>query len=308
MPLLDGANLRDLSLTFNHKFDLESGFDFGLIIIQDVDGTRTVGSFTGVANSSFQTVTVPLGDPATTGSVQISFQLNTDSSVVTDGWHIDDVVLSGVRTVAGPLPIITSISPASIPVNATTRITITGSNLTTKEDVKISIGGIQATIVSASPTQVLADITVPNGTLGITSVRRGSSQGITRASSEIDIVVETSDGTATSTGGASFTNNEPPDTGATPGNAGTVTSAQGGGCFVATAAYGSALQSELETLRRFRNERLIPAKVGDAFTRTYYANSPTVARRIRGSSLLRAFSRKCLTPAVKCAGINQAKN
>ncbi|MDP6115548.1 MAG: M36 family metallopeptidase [Planctomycetota bacterium] len=306
-PAIDVANVRDLVLTITHKFDLENAQDFGNVVVTDANGVHVVSSFTGTA-STFQTDVIPLGDPPATGTIQIAFQLTSDAAVNADGWHIDDVVLAGLRTIPGPVPTITSISPSSIPVGATTTVTITGTNLTTSDDMHVRIGDIAGTITSASATQVVVSLTVPDGTGGISNARRARSQGITRASAVAEVVVETSDGSASSST-ASFTNSETAtqDTGATPGTPGEVTGAQGGssGCFIATAAYGSPLQPELDKLRRFRDGRLVPAKMGDAFTRTYYANSPNLARRIRGSSLVRALSRKCLTPAVKCAGISR---
>ncbi|MDO4492746.1 MAG: CFI-box-CTERM domain-containing protein [Clostridia bacterium] len=51
-----------------------------------------------------------------------------------------------------------------------------------------------------------------------------------------------------------------------------------GGCYVATAVYGSYDCPEVWTLRRFRDYDLAETRHGRAFIRTYYAISPTLVR------------------------------
>lgn len=52
-----------------------------------------------------------------------------------------------------------------------------------------------------------------------------------------------------------------------------------GGCYVATAVYGSYDCPEVWTLRRFRDNTLAATWYGRAFIRTYYAISPTLVKR-----------------------------
>ena len=52
----------------------------------------------------------------------------------------------------------------------------------------------------------------------------------------------------------------------------------GGGCYVATAVYGSYDCPEVWTLRRFRDNTLAKTWYGKAFIRTYYAVSPTLVK------------------------------
>lgn len=52
----------------------------------------------------------------------------------------------------------------------------------------------------------------------------------------------------------------------------------GGGCYVATAVYGSYDCSQVWTLRRFRDYTLAETWYGRAFIRTYYAISPTLVK------------------------------
>lgn len=52
----------------------------------------------------------------------------------------------------------------------------------------------------------------------------------------------------------------------------------GGGCYVATAVYGSYDCPQVWTLRRFRDDTLAETWYGRAFIRTYYAVSPTLVK------------------------------
>ncbi|MGI5844725.1 MAG: S8 family peptidase [Candidatus Xenobium sp.] len=72
----------------------------------------------------------------------------------------------------------------------------------------------------------------------------------------------------------------------------------GGGCFIATAAYGSALHPKVAALRQFRDEHLLTNAPGRAFTAFYYRNSPPIAAFIQDRPALRAAVRASLTPVV----------
>jgi hypothetical protein len=74
-----------------------------------------------------------------------------------------------------------------------------------------------------------------------------------------------------------------------------------GGCFVATAAYGSPLAEEVCTLRRFRDEVLDQSVIGSWLVRFYYYFSPPIASRIERSALARTLVQSLLTPVVLLA-------
>lgn len=69
-------------------------------------------------------------------------------------------------------------------------------------------------------------------------------------------------------------------------------------CFVATAAYGSPLASEVVLLRAYRDRILRNTRAGRAFIAVYYAVSPPLARLIRRANILRSLARWALRPVI----------
>jgi hypothetical protein len=77
-----------------------------------------------------------------------------------------------------------------------------------------------------------------------------------------------------------------------------VSSGGGGGCFIATAAYGSYLHPKVMLLREFRDNCLLTSAPGRAFVALYYRVSPPLADFIARHDSLRSASRILLTPVV----------
>ncbi|MFP6581330.1 MAG: CFI-box-CTERM domain-containing protein [Candidatus Hydrogenedentota bacterium] len=71
-----------------------------------------------------------------------------------------------------------------------------------------------------------------------------------------------------------------------------------GGCFVATAAYGTPLASEIDTLRIWRDGMLLDNALGTAFVDTYYRLSPALADVIATRPVLKNSARIVLYPVV----------
>lgn len=69
-------------------------------------------------------------------------------------------------------------------------------------------------------------------------------------------------------------------------------------CFIATAAYGSALDPHVVTLRRFRDEHLRRSAAGRALIRFYVRHSPALAGVIARHEGLRIAARALLAPLV----------
>jgi len=67
-----------------------------------------------------------------------------------------------------------------------------------------------------------------------------------------------------------------------------------GGCYVATAVYGSYDAPPVVTLRRFRDQQLAVTTAGRVFIRIYYALSPSIARKLRSFPLINRAVRRAL--------------
>jgi hypothetical protein len=69
-------------------------------------------------------------------------------------------------------------------------------------------------------------------------------------------------------------------------------------CFVATAAYGSAMANDVELLRHFRDTLLAKSIVGELAIETYYTFGPALAGAVGESDVLRQTARELLRPLI----------
>lgn len=76
-------------------------------------------------------------------------------------------------------------------------------------------------------------------------------------------------------------------------------SASGGGCFVATAAYGDRLHPDVVALRHFRDHHLIRTAAGRSFVKLYWIVGPRLAAVTRPHQLHAALARALLTRLVR---------
>ena len=71
-----------------------------------------------------------------------------------------------------------------------------------------------------------------------------------------------------------------------------------GGCFIATAAYGSYMEPHVKILRDFRDTYLLHTRLGRLLVNAYYRYSPPIADYIAQHSILKAVARIGLAPVV----------
>lgn len=92
---LNLSNAGKTKVTFWHKFALETGYDYGYIEISKDGGLNwtLLKSYNGFQNAWAQQ-TVSLDSYAGMSNLLLRFRLITDSSVVYDGWYMDDVEIA----------------------------------------------------------------------------------------------------------------------------------------------------------------------------------------------------------------------
>jgi len=75
------------------------------------------------------------------------------------------------------------------------------------------------------------------------------------------------------------------------------------GCFIATAAFGDPLSSEVNVLRKFRDQYLLSNSVGQDLVAKYYKYSPALANEIRANSILKQMVRVGLIPFIRVVSL-----
>ena len=82
---------------------------------------------------------------------------------------------------------------------------------------------------------------------------------------------------------------------------------EGGGCLIATAAYGSEMSPQVQMLREIRDNQLMNTESGSAFMSTfnnaYYSFSPAIADMQRDSPILKEIVKGGLTPMLSSLAI-----
>ena len=71
-----------------------------------------------------------------------------------------------------------------------------------------------------------------------------------------------------------------------------------GGCFIATAAYGTPAAEQIDLLREFRDVVLLRSTVGSQFVALYYWLSPPIADFVSGTEFLRTLVRELLVDPI----------
>ncbi len=81
----------------------------------------------------------------------------------------------------------------------------------------------------------------------------------------------------------------------------------GGGCLIATAAYGSELAPQIQQLRELRDNQLLNTESGTSFMETfndfYYSFSPYIADYERENTVFREMVKIAITPMITSLSI-----
>lgn len=72
-----------------------------------------------------------------------------------------------------------------------------------------------------------------------------------------------------------------------------------GGCFIATAVYGSYDAPQVKVLRRFRDDKLLTTSLGRLLVNIYYRVSPAIAARLHELPTVTHLARKALDAIVR---------
>jgi hypothetical protein len=86
-----------------------------------------------------------------------------------------------------------------------------------------------------------------------------------------------------------------------------VKSGNGGGCLIATAAYGSEMATQVQQLRELRDNQLLQTESGSAFigifNDIYYSFSPTIADYERENPMFKETVNLAITPMLSTLAI-----
>jgi PKD repeat protein len=134
-----------------------------------------------------------------------------------------------------------------------------------------------------------------NGTYDASTATTPVSYTFTSAGTYTAMVRVTDDQGGTATGQTTITVT---NDGAEVGQGGGAKSGSGGGCFIASAAFGSYLEPHVEVLRDFRDNYLLTNGPGTAFVKLYYEISPPIADYISRHDGVKLVIRILLTPVV----------
>jgi uncharacterized protein (TIGR03437 family) len=175
---LDLTGLSEVTLAFSHKYDLQNRFDYGLVEFSNDNGStwQRIAAFTG-SQGYFAQARISLrvldGQPM----ARIRFRITTDAAQVADGWYIDDIRIVArsnnpaiVPPGSVPVPIITSITPASGLPAGGTLVTINGIGFTENETTSVTFDGIPALAINVLGDTALHAIT-PAHVAGPSTVR-----------------------------------------------------------------------------------------------------------------------------------------
>jgi serine protease len=211
------------------------------------------------------TADIPAGDTATGAVIPVTVFNPTPGGGTSNAQNI---------TVNNPVPEITSLSPSSkAPGGSGFTLTVNGNGFVGASVVRWNGAARATTFVSSTKLTAFilaADIT-DEGDILITVFNPAPAGGVSAAKTFSVKKILAAAGSG------------------------------GGGCFIATAAFGTPSEKHVALLRAFRDRCLLPSKAGRAFVDFYYAVSPPIAEVIAGHEALRFVTRLGLLPLVGAA-------
>ena len=133
---------------------------------------------------------------------------------------------------------------------------------------------------------------LPQG-LTVTAIRQGTNNIVITVSGTAEAPLSSSLNIGAKVLKSAFTETEATDT-----NIVNLKLLQISDCFIATAAFGSYLDSHVIVLRNFRDTILLKSNLGRWFVSEYYQHSPAIASIIRANPILKWVTRVLLTPII----------
>jgi subtilisin family serine protease len=237
----DKNNIYTLSFKWKHALNI----DDNISVLYSLDGISwsAIDSFTGTTTGFVTSSTTELTFIAEKNiGFRLGFGLSTNSAGAADGVYIDDLTLT----------------KTPLNINSYTYKSFSGTSMAAPH-----VSGVAGLILAKYPPltkcQVIdmilnsIDSVSSLSSIVATGGRLNAYQALTAVQG--DDVCRTDESIGSSGSGSSVSSSGGGD---------------GGGCFIATAAYGSVMHPYVEKLRQFRDRHLLTNGIGKRFVEAYY--------------------------------------